>query len=196
MNTLYPIFIKPENIQILLVGGGKVAAEKVQFILKNSPTAQITIVATEIKNELLLFMDKFLDKNQQKQPFHLQQKQFEAIDIENKHLVIAATNNKIVNQQIYEAGKARKVLVNVADTPELCDFYLGSIVTKGDLKIAISTNGKSPTLSKRLREFFEAILPENTNDLISNLNQYRDSLKGNLEEKMKKLNELTMSLLK
>jgi precorrin-2 dehydrogenase / sirohydrochlorin ferrochelatase len=81
----------------------------------------------------------------------------------------------------------------VADTPELCDFYLGSIITKGELKIAISTNGKSPTLSKRIREFFEDILPENINDLILNLNEYRKTLKGDFEEKVNKLNELTAS---
>jgi len=87
-------------------------------------------------------------------------------------------------------------LINVADTPELCDFYLGSIVTKGDLKIAISTNGKSPTLSKRIREFFEAILPENIDELILNLHDYRNTLKGNFEEKVNKLNEITSSFLK
>ena len=81
----------------------------------------------------------------------------------------------------------------MADTPELCDFYLGSIVTKGDLKIAISTNGKSPTLSKRIREFFEDILPDNINDLILNLNEYRKTLKGNFEEKVDALNEITKS---
>ncbi|MFN8236681.1 MAG: hypothetical protein U0T77_00805 [Chitinophagales bacterium] len=73
---------------------------------------------------------------------------------------------------------------------------MGSIVTKGDLKIAISTNGKSPTLSKRLREFFEAILPDNINDLILNLNTYRETLKGNFEEKVEQLNALTASFLK
>jgi precorrin-2 dehydrogenase/sirohydrochlorin ferrochelatase len=87
----------------------------------------------------------------------------------------------------------KNILVNVADTPDLCDFYLGSIVTKGDLKIAISTNGKSPTLSKRLREFFEDVLPENINDLILNLNEYRNSLKGSFAEKVEKLNQLTKS---
>ena len=87
-------------------------------------------------------------------------------------------------------------MINVADTPELCDFYLGSIVTKGDLKIAISTNGKSPTLSKRLREFFEDVLPENVNDLILNLNEYRKTLKGDFEEKVNALNEITKNFLK
>jgi precorrin-2 dehydrogenase/sirohydrochlorin ferrochelatase len=121
------------------------------------------------------------------------EKAFEPSDLDNKQLVIAATADKALNESIYRAAKAKTILINVADTPELCDFYLGSIVTKGDLKIAISTNGKSPTLSKRIREFFEDILPDNINDLILNLNEYRKTLKGNFEEKVDKLNEITAS---
>jgi len=93
-------------------------------------------------------------------------------------------------------AKVLQILINVADTPELCDFYLGSIMTKGDLKIAISTNGKSPTSSKRLREFFEDILPENINELILNLPAYRKTLKGNFEEKVEALNEITKAFNK
>ena len=118
------------------------------------------------------------------------------VSLQNKQLVIAATADKILNEEIYHAAKVQHILINVADTPDLCDFYLGSIVTKGDLKIAISTNGKSPTLSKRIREFFEDVLPDNINDLILNLNDYRKTLKGNFEEKVNKLNEITSSFLK
>jgi precorrin-2 dehydrogenase/sirohydrochlorin ferrochelatase len=82
-------------------------------------------------------------------------------------------------------------LINVADTPELCDFYLGGVVTKGDLKIAISTNGKSPTLAKRIREMLEEAIPENINDLLENLNKLRKSLKGDFESKVEQLNEIT-----
>ena len=101
-----------------------------------------------------------------------------------------------MNEQIYQVAKQKNILINVADTPELCDFYMGSIVTKGDLKIAISTNGKSPTLSKRLREFFETILPDDLQELIDNLHQYRNTLKGDFEKKVKTLNELTKSFSK
>lgn len=125
----------------------------------------------------------------------LKEKAFESADMDNHQLVIAATADNVLNREIYRAAKAKNILINVADTPELCDFYLGSIVTKGDLKIAISTNGKSPTLSKRIREFFEDILPDNINDLILHLHQYRNTLKGSFEEKVQKLNDLTSSFL-
>lgn len=189
MNTLYPIFLKTENFNILIVGGGFVGTEKLYFILKNSPNANITVVAKEISQEIRSTVDH-------RPSVFLIEKEFEATDLENKQLVIAATADKALNESIYRAAKEKNILINVADTPELCDFYLGSIVTKGDLKIAISTNGKSPTLSKRIREFFEDILPENINDLILNLNDYRKTLKGNFEEKVDALNEITKSFKK
>lgn len=162
------------------------ATEKISFVLKNSPNANIIIVAKEISEDILSAVDG-------RQTVKLFKKAFEESDLDNMQLCIAATADKELNHQVYLAAKAKSILINVADTPELCDFYLGSIVTKGDLKIAISTNGKSPTLSKRLREFFEEVLPENINDLILNLNEYRDSLKGSFEEKVNKLNEITSS---
>ncbi len=189
MNTLYPIFLKTENFNILIVGGGFVGTEKLSFILKNSPNANITVVAKEISDEIKSMVNGQLS-------IVLTEKPFEKSDLENKQLAIAATADKALNESIYRAAKEKNILINVADTPELCDFYLGSIVTKGDLKIAISTNGKSPTLSKRIREFFEDILPENINDLILNLNDYRKTLKGNFEEKVDALNEITKSFTK
>lgn len=188
VNTLYPIFLKTENFQIIIVGGGMVGTEKLSFILKNSPNANITVVAKEISEEIRMMVDG-------RRSTVLIEKAFESSDLENKQLVIAATADKCLNEAIYLAAKQKGILINVADTPELCDFYLGSIVTKGDLKIAISTNGKSPTLSKRIREFFEDILPDNINDLILHLHQYRNKLKGTFEEKVQKLNDLTSSFL-
>ncbi len=189
MNTLYPIFVKPEKCPILLVGGGKVATEKLHFIFKNSPNALITLVAKNVSASIYEFAQPTFN-------LQIQEKAFEIADLDNKKMVIVATNDTALNTLIYKAAQEKKCLINVADAPELCDFYLGSIVTKGDLKIAISTNGKSPTLSKRLREFFEEVIPENMQDLILNLNAYRTNLKGNLEEKVSKLNELTARFLK
>jgi len=83
----------------------------------------------------------------------------------------------------------------VADTPELCDFYMGSVVTKGNLKIGVSTNGKSPTISKRLREYLEEAIPEETDELLNNMNRIREQLKGDLSQKMRELNRITASIL-
>ena len=86
--------------------------------------------------------------------------------------------------------------MNVADTPDLCDFYLGGIVTKGNLKVAISTNGKSPTAAKRLRQLLEEVLPDELDDLLENLHAYRETLKGDFEYKVKAMNEVTANLVK
>ncbi len=89
----------------------------------------------------------------------------------------------------------RNILVNVADNPLYCDFYMGSIVIKGNAKIVISTNGKSPTAAKRLRQFFEDAVPDNIDDLVKNLNKFRKTIKGNFQEKVDILNNFTKELV-
>jgi precorrin-2 dehydrogenase/sirohydrochlorin ferrochelatase len=111
-------------------------------------------------------------------------------------LVIAATSLKELNEQIRQDAKRKKILINVADTPDSCDFYLGSVIKKGDLKIAVSTNGKSPTFAKRMRELLEDAIPDNISETLDELRQIRDNLKGDLAEKMKKLNEITSVMSK
>ena len=88
----------------------------------------------------------------------------------------------------------KKLLLNVADTPELCDFYLGSIVQKGNLKIAISTNGKSPTIAKRVKEQINELVPDEIESVLQNMQIIRNGIKGDFAEKVKQLNELTQVL--
>ena len=94
-----------------------------------------------------------------------------------------------------EAAKAEDLLINVADTPELCDFYLSSIVQKGDLKLAISTNGKSPTLAKKMRLYFEELLPDTTDSLLNNLQVIRSRIQGDFTAKLNQLNKITADLV-
>ena len=115
--------------------------------------------------------------------------------LKGKHLVIATTDVPEVNVEVYNDCKARHILVNVADNPPYCDFYMGGIVTKGHVKIAISTNGQSPTTAKRLRQFFEDVVPENVDDLVQNLNEFRKTIKGDFEQKVQTLNEFTKGLI-
>jgi len=115
--------------------------------------------------------------------------------LEGRHIIVATTDIPKVNVQVWKDCRAEAKLVNVADNPPYCDFYMGGIVTKGNVKVAISTNGKSPTTAKRLRQFFEEVIPENIDDLVKNLNEYRKTIKGDFEEKVEKLNEFTKSLV-
>ena len=189
MNHLYPIFLKVHELNVLLVGGGFVATEKLEFLLKSSPKAQVTVVSK-------MFRPEFLELAEGKETVTLIEDVYHEKYLGGKHIVIAATDNKPVNRQIRDESKERFLLVNVADTPELCDFYLGGIVTKGNLKIAISTNGKSPTTAKRLRQLLEEVLPEEIDDLLENLNAYRATLKGDFEYKVKAMNEITEELVR
>lgn len=183
MNSLYPIFLKAENLRFLIVGGGNVGLEKLESLIKNSPGANITMVAPQIKDEI-----KNLCENHN---LSLIFEKYHPNFLEGKDLVIVGTDDKNVNLQVQKDCKSAGILVNVADTPDLCDFYLSSVVTKGDLKIAISTNGKSPTFAKRIREMLEEILPENIQEILDNLQSIRNKLKGDFEYKVKKMNEIT-----
>jgi siroheme synthase-like protein len=188
-NNLFPVFLKLEELNTLLVGGGNVGLEKLTAILKNSPNACVTIVAG-------LIGDPVKELAQRHSNVKLVQRNFRRWDLWNKDLVILATDDKVLHQRIRKLTRKRKVLTNVADTPDLCDFYLGAVVTKGNLKIGISTNGKSPTIAKRLREYLEESLPDDTNTLLENMRAIRDKMKGDFKEKVKALNEITSSWLK
>ncbi len=186
-NNLYPIFLKVHQLNVLLVGAGNVGLEKLTFLLKSSPDAKVQIIAPEIHDEVRLLADKH--------QVEIIKSHYTNNSLEGKDLVIVATDIAEINHQVYFDCKAKNLLVNVADTPAYCDFYLGGIVTKGNVKIAISTNGKSPTTAKRLRQFFEEVIPEDINELVQNLNRYRKTIKGSFENKVEQLNQLTKSLI-
>ncbi len=186
MNTLFPIFLKGDFLKFLIVGGGNVGLEKLEALIKNSPEADITLVAPLIKVEIIEY-----SKNHN---LKLKYAPYSSELLENADIVIAGTDNKEVNLMVRNDCKKYKILVNVADTPDLCDFYLGSIVKKGDLKIGISTNGKSPTFAKRFRELLEDILPDSLQETLDNLQSIRNQLKGDFEYKVNKLNEITKAM--
>ncbi|WP_438422257.1 precorrin-2 dehydrogenase/sirohydrochlorin ferrochelatase family protein [Aquimarina macrocephali] len=186
-NNLYPVFLKTANLEILIIGGGNVAEEKLTFLLKSSPDAKVTIVSPMFRKDTILLAKKF--------GVEMIHKKYHKRFLKGKHIVIATTDVPKVNIQVYKDCRKRSILVNVADNPPYCDFYMGAIVTKGNVKVAISTNGKSPTTAKRLRQFFEEAIPENIDDLVKNLNEYRKTIKGNFEEKVETLNEFTKGLI-
>lgn len=188
-NNLFPVFLKLESLETLIVGGGHVGLEKLNAILKNSPTAKISLVARTIHESIKSVAAQY-------ENVRLFERNFKLWDLWNKDLLILATNNRNLHETIRKFARSRRLLINVADTPDLCDFYLGSVVTKGNLKIGVSTNGKSPTISKRIREYLEDALPEETNELLENMNKIRDQIKGDFNQKVKVLNEVTSSWLK
>ena len=186
-NNLYPIFLKTSRLEVLIIGGGYVAEEKLTFLLKSSPDASVTIVAPMFRKGTIEVASKGT--------VHLIEDVYKSSYLQGKHIVIATTDKPEVNKEIYKDCREQDKLVNVADNPPYCDFYMGGIVTKGNVKVAISTNGKSPTTAKRLRQFFEEVIPDTIDDLVKNLNDYRKTIKGDFEQKVVQLNEFTKSLV-
>ncbi len=188
-NFLFPVFLKLEEQHVLLVGAGPVGYEKATAILRNSPKTKLRVVAELVSEEV---------RNLQlaHPQITIQARSFQHADLDKTNILFLAVNNKELSASIREKAHEKNILVNVADTPDLCDFYMSSIVQKGNLKIAISTNGKSPTIAKRLREFLEENLPTQLDELLENMNRIREKLKGNFSDKVKQLNELTASLNK
>ena len=161
--------------------------EKAHSLLANSPAAAITVIAPGVKEE----MAQLIDRNPN---CKIIQRKFADGDLAGQDIVMLATDDKDLHRQIKSSANAMGLLVNAADTPDLCDFYLGSIVQKGYLKLAISTNGMSPTIAKRIKEILNDVLPEELDEVIENLNQIRNALTEDFAGKVKHLNELTKQL--
>ena len=187
-NNLFPIFLRLESLETLIVGGGHVGFEKLSAILKNSPSASVTLVARTIQEPI-----RELAHNHPR--VKLYERNFKLWDLWDKDIVLLATDNRSLHENIRNFARTKRILVNVADTPDLCDFYLGSVVTRGNLKIGVSTNGKSPTISKRMREYLEEAIPEETNQLLENMQKIREQIKGDFNHKVKVLNDITSSWL-
>jgi siroheme synthase-like protein len=161
--------------------------EKLSVVLQNAPGGKIRIVASQISGEikeLVAGMDNVV----------LIERPYQSSDIDDADIVFAAVNDESVSKQVSSDAKAKGKLVNAADKPALCDFYLGSIVQKGNLKIAISTNGKSPTIAKRVKELLNETLPNEIDELLDNMQKIRNKMGGDFAEKVKQLNEITKKL--
>lgn len=188
-NPLYPIFLKLEDLSLLIIGGGNIALEKLESVLANSPNARIKLVAKEIN-------DQVKELKQDYPNLTLYERSYTDNDFDSADLAIVAVNDISLAERIRNRAHQHNILVNIADKPDLCDFYLGSIVRKGNLKIAVSTNGKSPTVAKRLREILTEVIPdEEINGLLDNMQNIRNQLKGDFTYKVKELNRLTTDYL-
>ena len=145
MNSLFPMFVKLKGRRCLVVGAGNVAEGKIASLLETG--AGVLVVATRT----LPTVTQWANAGQ----IELQIRPFSFCDLEGVFLAVVATGSADLNADIYREAQRRGVLCNVVDVPELCDFYYPAVVRRGDLQIAISTNGQSPALAKRLREQLE-----------------------------------------
>ncbi|MFZ1748885.1 MAG: TSUP family transporter [Saprospiraceae bacterium] len=186
-NHLFPIFLKLEQMHLLLVGGGTVALEKLQAVIQNSPMTKVKIVAKSIHPDIEDIAEIHQSITLLRKPYHF-------TDLDDVDLVISALDDPSMTEIVRRDAKDAGLLINAADKPSLCDFYLGSVVRKGQLKIAISTNGKSPTVAKRVKEVLNDSFPDEINETLENLAEVKTYLKGSFRDRVVELNKITGSL--
>jgi siroheme synthase-like protein len=144
--SLFPMFVKLVGRRVVVVGGGEIATGKIASLRQSG--ANVHIVSPALNSALATLV--------RENKIEWSEKEFTPGDLEGAFLVIAATSIPTVNESVYRAADARGLLCNAVDDIQNCHFYYGSIVQRGDLQIAISTNGKSPALAQRLRRELEA----------------------------------------
>lgn len=144
-SSLYPIFLHLRERPVLLVGGGQVAAGKLTGLLEAG--ARVTVVAPQIRSELLRPGVRYAPR------------EFRPEDLDGKWLAVAAATAG-VNRQVADAAEVRGVFVNAVDDTDSASAYLGGVVRKAGVTVAVSTDGRAPALAGLLREALEAVLPD------------------------------------
>jgi precorrin-2 dehydrogenase/sirohydrochlorin ferrochelatase len=145
MADLFPLFLKLAGRKCVLVGAGNIARQKLAGLLGSCADLHVIAPVAAVEIELLARSGRLT----------WTRAEFEAAHLDGALLVIAATGDPAVNEEVYRAARDRGVLCNSVDEPARCDFYYPAVVRRGDLQIAISTAGKSPALAQRIRRELE-----------------------------------------
>ena len=173
--SFFPAFIKLENRKVLVIGGGKIAGDKISHLLDF--TKDITIISPKIDENVKNMIEKnrlvYIDREYQKG------------DIENFYIVIVAADDIELQKRVYLECQEKRILCNSVDSIEYCDFIFPSYTKRGDLIIAISTSGASPAFSKYLRRAIESLIPKNIENILNELKNIRSTLpKGKERQKL------------
>lgn len=179
MPELYPIFLKLENRPVLVVGGGMIALRKAESLLQAG--ARVRVIAPRVCAELAAMAG-----------VEISQRNWKAGDCSGAFLVIAATDDAAVNRAVRDECESLAVPVNSVDDPPNCSFYLPAVIRRGDLRIAISTQGNVPMLAGRLREKLDELLPQQLAELTAEAARLREHLKAtepNTEKRNQQLRE-------
>lgn len=143
--SLYPIFLKLEGHKVLIVGGGLIAEQKIEAVLRSA--TDVTVVSPRISPLIQLWRDQ----GRLKHVAH----EFQPGMTKGYFLVIACTDIETVNRVVYKEAREFGALANAVDDPGYCDFYAPAVVSRGDFQIAISTGGNSPALAQKIRKDLE-----------------------------------------
>ena len=187
---IFPISLKLQQQRCLIVGGGHIAYRKALLLAKAG--AKIDVLAPEIDDNLLQLV-------QQSQGQYVQDVFSSSTALRHYRLVIAATDNNLVNQQVFAACEAENVLVNSVDDPPHCRFMVPAIIDRSPLVISVASNGTSPVLSRQIRTQLESSIPHGMGKLAEFSGQWRAAVKQkivNPEERRIFWEELYASPLK
>ena len=164
--SYFPAYLKIDNKKILIIGGGKIATEKLGHLLDF--TSEIVLLAEEF--------DKNILELSQKNGIKTIKKRYEKDDIDGFDIVIVAIDDIEKQKDIYLEAKEKKILCNSVDAVEYCDFIFPSYIKKGDLTISVSTSGASPAVAKYLRRFIEKIIPKDIDKFLAKMKELRKKL--------------------
>jgi len=145
VTNLFPMFLKLEGRQCLVVGAGKIGEPKIGGLLDTG--ARIRVVALDATPTVREWA--------RTGEIELELRAFLAEDLDGAFLAVVATNSRSLNERVYHEAQRRGVLCNVVDVPDLCDFFYPAVVRRGDLQIAVSTAGQSPSLAQKIRQQLE-----------------------------------------
>ena len=163
---MFPIFLKLDGRRCLVVGAGTVAEGKIRGLLAEN--AKVRVVAPEAVSQIKSWAASGV--------VQWEQRSFGPKDLDRVFLVVVATSSIEVNTQVFTQARSQGVLCNAVDDPERCDFYYPAVVKRGDLQIAISTNGRSPALAQRLRQELEEQFGPEYESWVAQLGTERDQL--------------------
>ena len=144
--ALYPVFLKLESRKVLIVGGGAVAEQKLEGVLRSA--TDVTVIAPQVTPRI----SEWAEQGRLK---HVASR-FQPGMAQGYFLVVAATDSAVVNHAIYAEASVDGALCNAVDDMPYCDFYAAALVNRGDFQIAISTGGNSPALAQKVRRELEA----------------------------------------
>ncbi len=181
--TLFPMFLKLEGRSCLVVGAGAIGEPKIESLLTSGASVRVVApdassIVAEWARAAAIVWDA---------------REFNSADLDGVFLVIAATSSRGVNGTIFREAQQRNILCNVVDDPEYCDFYYPAVVRRGDLQVAISTNGHSPALAQRIRRELEIQFGTEYGEWLTKLGRIRQQLfasEMNPDERRRVLHEL------
>ena len=183
MTSLFPMFLKLEGRQCLVVGAGRIGEPKIGGLLETG--AHIRVVA--------LAASPTVREWAREGKLELELRAFSADDLNGAFLSVVATNSRTLNERVYHEAQRRGVLCNVVDVPDLCDFFYPAVVRRGDLQIAVSTAGQSPSLAQKIRQQLEKQFGPGYAAWVAELGETRKLIQASDLDKERKL-ELLHSL--